>query len=128
MDRRRTILIVEDDIATSQILNIWLRGLYKVLGACDGEETLRIVEEEVKAGRVIDLFLFDICLPYPWSGISLKHAIIKKWPIYAYRPFLAETAFVMPPDREEIMKAGFSECLTKPLERGKVIKSIEKLL
>lgn len=128
MDHRKTILIVEDDIATLQILNIWLRDPYKVLKACDGEETLRIVEEEVKAGRVIDLFFFDISLPYPWSGVSLKHAIISTWPIYASRPFLAETAFAMPPDREEIMKAGFSECLIKPLERYRVIESIEKLL
>lgn len=124
----KTVLIVEDDIATSQILNIWLRGHFVILLACDGEDALMVIEEEMKTGRKIDLFLFDISLPYPWSGILLKQAITEKWPDFDSRPFLAETAFAMPQDREEIMKAGFSECLTKPLDRERVVETIEKYL
>lgn len=128
MDPRKTVLIVEDDMATSLILNIWLRSHFVILLACDGEDALTVIEKEMKTGRQIDLFFFDINLPYPWSGLSLKKAITERWPALNSRPFLAETAFAMPQDREEIMKAGFSECLTKPLDRERVVETIEKYL
>lgn len=128
MDPSKTVLIVEDDVATSQILKIWLRDHFAVILANDGEEALMVIEEKMKTGRQIDLFLFDISLPYPWSGLSLKKAITERWPSFHSRPFLAETAFAMPQDREMIMNAGFSECMTKPLDRKRVIEMIGKHL
>jgi len=125
---RSNVLIVEDDAATISILNIWLRNKCHVLKASDGEEALFIIDELMKTNQQIDLFIFDISLPYPWSGITLKEAIISRWNIYKTHPFIAETAYAMPHDQEQIMRAGFIEYLTKPLDRSLLVETIERYL
>jgi CheY-like chemotaxis protein len=124
----RNILIVEDDAATVSILNIWLRNVCNVFLARDGEEALFIIDEMMKANKEVDLFVFDISLPFPWSGITLKAAVIERWGIYKTRPFIAETAFAMPQDHDQIMKAGFIDHLTKPLDRKLLLETVEKYL
>jgi len=122
------VLIVEDDQATSSILNIWLRHRCRILLASDGEKALQMLKEHTQAESKIDLFIFDISLPYPWSGITLKTEIINRWPVYTTTPFIAETAFAMPHDRQAILGAGFLECLTKPLDRVLVVETVNKYL
>jgi CheY-like chemotaxis protein len=122
------VLIVEDDAATASILNIWLRNKCHVLQACDGDQALHTINELMKKHQEVDLFIFDISLPYPWTGITLKAEIIKRWNIYRDRPFIAETAFAMPHDQDQIIGAGFIEYLKKPLDRTVVVETIEKYL
>jgi len=125
---RSNVLIVEDDVATISILNIWLRNKCHVLKASDGEEALFIIDELMKTNQQIDLFIFDISLPFPWSGITLKEAIISRWNIYKTHPFIAETAYAMPNDQEQIIRAGFIEYLTKPLDRSLLVETVERYL
>ncbi|MEI7500509.1 MAG: response regulator [Bacteroidota bacterium] len=122
------VLIVEDDAATSSILNIWLRDKCHILQACDGDEALNLISELMKNNQEIDIFIFDISLPYPWTGITLKAEIIDRWNIYKACPFIAETAFAMPHDQAQILRAGFIEYLTKPLDRTLLVKTVEKYL
>jgi CheY-like chemotaxis protein len=122
------VLIVEDDAATASILNIWLRNKCQVFQASDGDEALHKINELMNENHEIDLFIFDISLPYPWTGITLKAEILSRWNTYRYRPFIAETAFAMPHDQDQIFKAGFIEFLAKPLDRILLIKTVEKYL
>jgi CheY-like chemotaxis protein len=122
------VLIVEDDQATSSILHIWLRLRCRTLLASDGEKALQLVKEHTQAEKKIDLFIFDISLPYPWSGITLKSEIVSHWPVYATVPFIAETAFAMPHDRQAILGAGFAEYLIKPLDRSLLVETVNRYL
>lgn len=122
------VLIVEDDAATASILNIWLRSKCNVLQANDGDVALSLINDLMKNNQEIDLFIFDISLPYPWTGITLKTEITDRWNVYKNRPFIAETAFAMPHDQDQIIRAGFIEYLTKPLERTILVQTVEKYL
>lgn len=124
----KNVLIVEDDAATASILNIWLRNKCNVFPARDGNEALSLISALMKKNQEIHLFIFDISIPYPWTGISLKAEIISRWGVYKGRPFIAETAFAMPHDQEQITLAGFIEYLTKPLDRTLLVHTVEKYL
>jgi two-component system sensor histidine kinase BarA len=125
---RNNVLIVEDDAATVSILNIWLRNKCQIYQARDGDEALQIVHDLMKENQKIDLFIFDISLPRPWTGITLKVEIIERWNLYKAHPFIAETAFAMPLDQEQIIRAGFIEYLTKPLDKSILVQTVEKYL
>ena len=60
-DRRKTILIVDDDEGMRETLTAMLRRDYRVLRAATGEFGLQILEKET-----VDLMLLDVRLP----GIS----------------------------------------------------------
>ena len=60
-ERRKTILIVDDDEGMRETLNAMLRRDYRVLRAATGESALQIIERED-----VDLMLLDVKLP----GIS----------------------------------------------------------
>ena len=60
-DRRKTILIVDDDEGMRETLTAMLRRDYRVLRAATGEFALQVIEKED-----VDLMLLDVRLP----GIS----------------------------------------------------------
>jgi CheY-like chemotaxis protein len=122
------VLIVEDDVATSSILNIWLRNKCQVVKACDGDEALKIIGDLLQLNQFIDLFIFDISLPRPWTGITLKAEIINRWEIYQSSFFIAESAFAMPHDQEQVLGAGFIAFFAKPLDRIKLMETVEQYL
>ncbi|MCK9218724.1 MAG: response regulator [Bacteroidales bacterium] len=122
------VLIVEDDIATVTILQIWLRGLFCPTVVLDGDAALRLLDEWNKSGQLFDLFLMDINLPYPWSGLTLKENILKTFPAYRKTPFIAETAYAMPHDQERIMNAGFAAYLPKPLDRILMVETLQNFI
>jgi CheY-like chemotaxis protein len=122
------VLIVEDDVATSSILNIWLRNKCHVFQACDGDEALVIIDNLLQNNQFINLFIFDISLPRPWTGITLKAEIIDRWKIYHSSIFIAESAFAMPHDQELVLGAGFIAFFAKPLDRVKLLETVEQYL
>ena len=122
------VLILEDDVATSSILNIWLRNKCHVVQACDGDEALEIIGDLQQQNQFIDLFIFDISLPRPWTGITLKAEVIKRWKIYQSSLFIAESAFAMPHDQDLVLGAGFSAFFAKPLDRVKLLETVEQYL
>ena len=127
-DNLPKVLIVEDDVATSSILNIWLRNKCHVFRACDGDEALEIIGDLHHSNQFINLFIFDISLPRPWTGITLKAEIINRWQIYQPSLFIAESAFAMPHDQELVLGAGFIAFFAKPLDRVKLLETVEQYL
>lgn len=118
------VLILEDDPSTVSILSIWLRGLVNLTVAVDGDHALQIIEEWGNEGKVFDIMLFDINIPYPWNGLTVMIEVQKRWPVYRKRPFIAETAYAMPNDRIRILEAGFVDYLPKPLDRKALIEAV----
>ncbi|HVR26617.1 MAG TPA: response regulator [Candidatus Polarisedimenticolia bacterium] len=82
-----------------------LRG-YTVVEACNGEETLRMIEQTQP-----DLLLLDIGMPVLDGFAGVRK--IRENPLRASLPVVAVTAYAMQGDREKILNANFDGYLSK---------------
>ena len=71
MDKKATILVVDDEYGVRQSFNMVLKGKYNVLLAGTGEEAI-----EVFTKNSVDLILLDILLPW----ISKKRSGMSRMP------------------------------------------------
>ena len=70
-----TILLAEDNAQLRGIMIQQLTGLgYIVIEASDGPAALRIVEQRVEDGQMLDLLLTDVTMPGGMNGIDLAEA------------------------------------------------------
>lgn len=122
------ILVVEDDESSRKMLEVTLNKVAILRMSENGEEALERVSEMEKDGQLFDVVLMDIGLPEPWDGIRLRAEILRRWAHYRNIPFIAQTAFVLKTDRDNIVEAGFRDYLSKPVDRKFLIKTIYNLL
>lgn len=120
----KRILLVEDDRASQKIIAKYLDSYAEVVVAIDGSDALYKLNQQQNSGSSFDLFLFDINLPAPWDGIKLLQHIKTTFLHYAQTPAIAETAYAMSGDKEELMIAGFDGYLPKPVQRLELYKEI----
>jgi CheY-like chemotaxis protein len=116
------ILVAEDNAVNRELLRelLEMRG-HSVLEACDGLETLRLIEHSQP-----DLLLLDIGMPaLDGFGVVRK---IRENPDSAALRVLAVTAYAMQGDREKILTAGFDGYLSKPINPQFLIQEIERLV
>jgi CheY-like chemotaxis protein len=122
------VLLLEDDAATISILGIWLKGICNITAVTDGDSTLKVINENYNNNSFFTLMLFDINIPFPWNGLTLMEEIRKRFEPYRKIPFVAETAYAMPHDRERLLAAGFSDYLAKPLDREILIQTVQRFI
>jgi two-component system, cell cycle response regulator DivK len=104
-----TILIVEDNPVNQKLFLAILRQHgYRLLTAVDGEEALRIANQELP-----DLILMDLQLP-KMNGFVVTQKL-KEQPSTQHIPVVALTAHAMPEEREHAQQVGFSAFITKPI-------------
>lgn len=116
------ILVVEDNAANLELARYLLASAgYKILLATNGAEGLDVATREQP-----DLVISDLQMPV-MDGYALI-AALQRTPRCARIPVLALTAFSMPGDREQIMRAGFAGYLSKPIEPELFIGQIAAFL
>ena len=54
--------------------------------------------------------------------------ICKRYEPYQRIPFVAQTAYAMPQDKDRLLEAGFSGYISKPLDRELLIRTVQKYL
>ncbi len=118
------IFIVEDDRMNRIVLEKMLEKTSNNISAVDGDETIKIIGENYKKGKIFEIMLFDINLPAPWDGIKLMKEIKKRWHEYNKVPFIAQTAYAMAGDRERLLEAGFDNYIAKPVNKKELINMI----
>ena len=75
--RGETILVVEDEPALLEMVTIMLEAFgYKIIGASDGREALRVAEE---FPGTIDLLISDVIMP-EMNGRDLSERLLKFYP------------------------------------------------
>ena len=67
----------------------------------------------------------DINLQGEYNGLDALR-IIQKMPGYKDIPIIAATAYLQPGARDSFIAAGFSEFISKPLFRDKLIEMLNK--
>ena len=110
-----TVLVVEDEQALIELYVRWLEGEYDVRTAGGGEEALEQFEESV------DVVLLDRLMP-GMSGDEVLEAVRER---SADCKVMMVTA--VEPDFD-VIRMGFDDYLTKPVERDTLFETIERLL
>ena len=115
------ILIVEDNMDNMTTIKAILKGKYNINEAFDGKEGLDLAQSQLP-----DLILLDMSLP-KMAGEEVIH-ILKTNKETEKIPVIAVTAQAMKGDKEKIMKAGCDGYISKPVDRGELMREIGRFL
>ncbi len=116
------VLIVEDNKVNLYLMKEVLKPLgFTILVANDGEEGVRMARENLP-----DLIVMDIQLP-KMDGLTATR-LIKSTPETCRIPIIAVTAHALSRDRENAIKAGCNDYVTKPLNIRLLRDKIQSLL
>ena len=119
---RKVILNVEDNEANRKIVRyLFTSKGYKVIEAMDGEEGVRMAEQERP-----DIILMDVQLP-KIDGYEAARRI-KANPDLRDIPIIAVTSFALSGDDVKAMEAGCDDYIAKPFKPRDLLKKVEKLL
>lgn len=118
---KKTILIVDDTDWNRDLLVQLLEEDYTVLQAVDGEQGVKLTQEEKP-----DLILMDLGMPVMdgWEATRRikANAALKQIPI------IAVTSHAMVGDEIEARKAGCDDYLPKPIDEDLLLQKIRKFL
>lgn len=116
------ILIVEDNEKNLKLFNVIVRSLgHESLTATNGEEGIAIAKKESPA-----LILMDIQMPV-MDGITAFN-ILKTDDATKDIPVIALTSYAMAGDKERFLELGFSDYISKPIDKDNFVKTIESVL
>lgn len=116
----QTILVAEDDNINFLLLKKILElKNYVVLRAINGQEAVDIC----KTNSAVDLVFMDIKMPV-LNGYEAFKKIKKFLPNL---PIIAQTAHSSLEDKEKMSKAGFTNYITKPLNKEEIFKLLDKI-
>ena len=117
-----TILVVDDEAAIRQMIVDSLSPFgYKLLGAANGEEALRLAEQ---FSGTIDLLLTDLVMPGMY-GTELAERILQKWP--ATRILFMSGYLDARDDVNELVDAG-KNFLAKPIMPSTLMKKLREMI
>lgn len=116
------LLYVEDNEMNRDMLSRRLqRRGFEVLIAADGEQGVAMAAAERP-----DLILMDMSLPVLDGWEATRR--LKAAPDTARIPVIGLTAHAMATDRARCLEAGCDDYDTKPVELGRLLEKIERLL
>ena len=116
------LLYVEDNEMNRDMLSRRLqRRGFEVLIAGDGEQGITLAAAEKP-----DLILMDMSLPVLDGWEATRR--IKAAPDTRRIPIIGLTAHAMAADRDKCLEAGCDDYDTKPVELGRLLEKIERLL
>ncbi len=115
------VLIADDDGITRILFKKILKGEnMTILYACNGQEAVDLAKHHPE----INLVLMDIKMPL-LNGYEATRQIKKLRPDL---PIIAQSAFTAPEDQEKAIQAGCDGFIKKPINKGKLLELIHKLL
>jgi len=115
----KKILIAEDEEFNFIILQDILEETnINIVHAKNGEETLRLLDD------TFDLILLDIQMPVK-SGFEICPVIRKQFPEI---PVIAQTAYVLNQEKQELLDLGCNEIITKPVDLDDFLRVLSKYI
>lgn len=125
--KRKTLLIVEDNLVNQRLMVKMLSGAYEIHTANNGLECLQIMQSDT--GRSIDLVLCDIEMPVMNGYEAVQQ--VKEWQrSQGVRPirFLAVSANARPEQVKKMLDAGMDQTIRKPFGRDDILKVVAQML
>lgn len=121
-ERQRTLLVVEDDEDTSEVLRMWLEtDGYEVVTAASGWEAVQLA---VRGGY--DAILMDMSLPMLDGMGALR--LIRAHEALRPVPVVALTAYDAAYPRAEALEAECDEYMVKPIDFGRLATVLRRVL
>ena len=114
-------LYIEDQVDSQLLFKVQMNDLKSVQFAASFEEALPLLE-----ANEFDFIIMDINLQGEYNGLdALK--IIHQIPKLQKIPVIAVTAYVLPGDKEKFISTGFTDFISKPIFRDKLVESLKKI-
>ena len=114
-----TLLLVENDAPSIDIIKIYLQEKYLVDAAIDGLTALQMAEK-----KNYSAILMDIDLGFGMNGLEVAQKL-KKIPGYNKVPVIAVTAYAMLGDREKFLASGCTHYIAKPFDKFALVELLE---
>lgn len=118
MQNLASLLLVEDDDVTAEMMQIFLAECAKVDRAATAEEAI-----EMARHKRYEMGLIDIHLGGGPTGITVLQALREMAP-YVQTPFIAVTAYAMVGDKEKFLSAGFDDYISKPYRKEELLDKV----
>ncbi|MGA3195384.1 MAG: response regulator [Terriglobales bacterium] len=120
--RRAKIMIVDDDPALRQALNLRLRAnSYETVAACDGYSALALAQKEHP-----DLILLDLGLPAGDGFAVMRH--LQQFPALAAIPVIVLTARDPQANEKPTLESGAVAFFQKPADNDELLEVIRVCL
>jgi len=114
-----TLLVAEDEEYNMLYINeLFSNSGYKIIEANNGAEAIELA----MANPEIDMIFMDIKMPL----INGNEAMLKIKAEKPNLPIIALSAFAMESDIENALNKGFDAYLTKPIDRKKIFKLVQR--
>ena len=114
-------LYLEDQVDSQLLFKVQMKDLKLVEFAPSFESALPLLKT-----KKFDFIVMDINLQGEYNGLDALR-IIQKMPGYKDVPIIASTAYIQPGARDSFIAAGFSEFVSKPLLRDKLLQVLKKV-
>lgn len=114
-------LYVEDQVDSQILFKVQMKELEDIDFAKSFEEALPKIKS-----KDFDFIVLDINLEGEYNGLDALR-VIQKLPGYHNKPIIAVTAYVLPGDRDKFIAAGFSDFISKPVLKDKLVDALEKI-
>ena len=119
------VLMVEDNPVNMLIAVAMLeRWGVHVTQACNGRDAVEAVNQSAAAGLLFDAVLMDVQMPV-MSGHEATREL-RKSPAGQDLPIIALTAAALVTEREEALRAGMNDFLTKPVDAEKLRSTLQR--
>ncbi len=125
LKQKPKILVVEDDKMNRLVFKKMLSDISELHICPDGDDAIKYAKHHFDNKDSFDIVLMDINLPAPWDGIELTKELKSQFKEIENIPFIAQTAYAMAGDRERMLKSGFDDYISKPIERSELFNIIE---
>lgn len=117
-----SVLIVEDNRLNTELIRIYLRSHCSCAVACNGEMAV-----DMARNNRYETILMDINLGPGIDGMEATRQI-RRLPGYQLTPIIAVTGYTMDSDKDEIMAAGCSHYMPKPIDKRELSSLISCLV
>jgi len=121
MDKKKVLIIEDDELNQKLVKEILRMGNYRTIEAMDAETGIQMARRHKP-----DLILMDIHLP-KMDGLSATR-LIKSDEDLKQIPIVALTALAMPEDLGKALEAGCDDYVSKPFRIEDLLKTIDQLL
>lgn len=114
-------MYVEDQSDSQILFKSQMRDLKNIQFAASFEDAIPVLEK-----NKFDFIVMDMNLQGEYNGLDALR-IIQRMPNNKSVPVIAVTAYVLPGDREKFITAGFSDFISKPVMRDKLVDVLKRI-
>lgn len=115
-------LYLEDQVDSQILFKSQMKELKSIEVVPSFETALPLLKT-----KKFDFIVMDINLQGEYNGLDALR-ILQKMPGYQEIPVIASTAYMQPGARDNFIAAGFTDFISKPLLRDKVIETLKRIM